>query len=451
MNLSLILALCIFLAVDLILWNRLVKNCQSFALKVAFVFASSTKMFAVTACISLAFSGNQISQWHDTFLQGPFEAALGASAINLTVAFLVFATKPFFENHVSPITMELFKRADSSFELFLIFAGLLNLFYWVAITEFSNSIFFIARRLDGALGFVPFVVGLTAFQFKKALLFWLFVFAIQIAIAIATGSRGQAFIPLALFLVGLTIGLPNWRTRFRIGWMVLLPTCCLLAMTAVYIGIARDIVGRTDLAGALTSGTLSDRISQNQFDNAIGKAGNVIFETSNRLASWPPLVVPILSPDRVPFRGFDDFDLELAASTNIRIGSGQTSGPMYLPNIYLKPFGFAVHVGRDGVAGSSVEISSFVDGYTRGGWLIGFLYCAIAYSVLMIVDNLARRILFLNNVSLYTMLLVVISNPLRYMDSGLIIAVRLLILDSIMCLVVFFVFTRLVNAPPRIR
>lgn len=445
------LALLFFLFIDLILWNSILSSCHSFAIKCAFIIGIGLKLFPLITCGTVYFSDALAVPWNEVLFEAPYRAALGAAVNNLTIGFVVLATQPLSNRRAFQIpTIELFRNADSRFEQFLIFAGLLKMFYWLAITDFSNPIFFIARRLDGALAMAPFFVGMTAFQLKKALKFWMVVFALQLVISAMTGTRGQAFTPILLFLIGFAVGLPDWRSRFRVGFVGLLPVGFLLSTVAVYVGIARDSVGRTDLAGALKSGSLFSRVNQETFADS-GRDSNVLYQASIRLASWPPLVVPTMTPEPISFRGFEDLDEELAATTNIRIGSDIRSGLRYWPNFYLQPYGFAIHVDSDGVQTSSVEMSAFVDGFTRGGWIGGVMYCLIAYSVLMFIEFLARNKLIYTNPSLFLMLLAVISNPLRFGDNGMIGALRLLILETIMCLVIFYVFTRLIKAIPILR
>ncbi|WP_146676073.1 hypothetical protein [Pirellula sp. SH-Sr6A] len=287
----------------------------------------------------------------------------------------------------------------------------------------------------------PFFVGLTAFRLKIAFRFWLVVLACQIVISVITGTRGQAFIPLILFLVGFAIGLPSWKLRFQIGTTILIPVAALLLFAGAYIGVARDIVGRKDLASALESGSLTSRVSANAIENTMSKAGDVFFNAFNRLTLWPPLVVPCMSPEIVPYWGFDDLYDEIEATRSIRIGSDQTSGSMYSAHMRLQPFGFAVHYRSDGMKVSSVELPPFVDGYARGGWIYGFLFCGMTYTVLLLIEHGAARHIAPKNMSLFLILQVVICSPTRLMDNGAIGATRLLVLEAIMCFVLFYVFT----------
>lgn len=418
------------------------------SLQVAFLLALGLKIFPLLTCLSLVFSENASIPWQEAIVEYPLSSVVGASSITLSISSILVLGGIFGNRNAVPRPLRaLFNTPNVSFELFLIFAGVLKALFWLAVTDFSNPIFFLIRRLDSALGLVPLFVGLTALKLKRALAVWVFVFAFQLLVAIFTGTRGQAFIPLLLFFIGLLIAQPTLKSRMQLGASALLPAGSFLLIIGVYIGVARDVVGRTDLAKALESGTLVDRISRDQFDDALRRTGNVMFEASSRLSSWPPLVVPTLCPEKVPYRGFSDLPLELAATTNIRIGSDITSGAMYFPNIHLKPFGFAVNVRNDGVQTSSVELSSFVDGYTRGGWISGFTYCMFAYLILWSVETLCRRVFLDTNTPLFQILLVVICNPLRYADNGMVGSIRLLLLETVMCAVIFYIFCLFFESP----
>lgn len=428
-------AMLMALAIDGSLWFAVLKNDhRCFALKFAFVGFILLKVFPVGACFSLGLSeGRHLPA---AILDSPLRAALGGDLRNLAIAFLFLISRPISRLRAFDIPLRsLLKRTSARYEFFLILAALINILYWLAITAPGNPIFYFIRILEKTLNVFPFFVGLTALRFKKALYVWLFVFGVQLVISFLTGTRGAAFVPIIFFLVGFFIGLPTWSAKLRWSAAVLLPLCILLAGLASYIGVVRDVSGRTDLKGVLTEGTMMSRVKDSYIQNQISARSNLAFETFRRLTLWPDYVVPAMTPDPVPYRGFDDILYEARSAFGLGIFAmldPNWRGDYYFANIFLKQYGFAVHVDGYGKRVSNVELPITIDGFMRGGWWAAFAYAFVGASTVFVVERLLRSSLLPRRLPLFLLMMMFLSYIAytRFKGAGLVDTMRQLVLEG---------------------
>jgi hypothetical protein len=434
------LALVGFIALDVAIWFSSIKNNRvSFVLKAVFLSGTVGKIFPICVCVAILLNPDADFPWAFAILKQPFLSAFAYSIQGLCVFAILLFLRFFSVRTRYTAISDLVKLADPRLEWLLVIAGFFSVFYWLAITDFANPIFFLLRRISGALGFVPFFAGLAASRFRFAMIFWICILAFQLFVSFLTGTRGASFFPVCYFLMGYLVSLPTTEKRVRFTIWVIAPVLCSLVVLGVFIGVVRDIIGRTDLAGALQMGSLTERSKGIDVQYATKKKGGVLLSASSRLSSWPPLVVPLMTPNPIPYRGFDDLENELSSLKAFQLGSGGNTLNYYWPNYWLKPYGFAVHGRQDGVnKTSSVELSAFVDGFTRGGWTVGILYCLAAISVWVMVERLSYRFWASGNVSIYIIILATVANPTRFGVNGLFLEARLLILETILCSVVFF-------------
>lgn len=435
-----------FILVDLAVWMLIVReNGNSFSLKVLFVNGFLAKVFAILSCLSDIIGSGEGMPWLFAIEQSPLAAALGCAIPNLTIAALLFLMSVLRGPGLKlPSIISLTQIVDRRFELFLIVSAVLNVLYWITLLDFSNPLLYLIARISSALSFAPFFAGLAYRRFQSSFKVWIVVLFFQLIVSFITGTRGAAFIPIGLFLIGILCAMPTWKTKMNFSLRLALPACVALAAVGVYIGIARDIVGRTNLAEAITSGSLGARLGGTDVVREARDRGGFLHNLSRRLTSWPPIVVPCMSPEPVAFRGFEDFNEEIDALTSFRIGRSIDSGKFYFSNFCLKPYDFAVHVDKKGIMTSSVELSIFVDGFTRGGWLVGVGYCFVGFGLVILVEGVFRKFTLKCNLPLYLIIVVVLCSIRRFGNSGLLIECRLLILETLLCLAVFWLLSRFV-------
>ncbi|MDA9589737.1 hypothetical protein N9R65_02985 [Opitutales bacterium] len=434
------------IAIDLFFWFAVVKHdLRSFALKVGFFSSMIGKIYPLALCFSLPLSQDHLFPWGGYLFESPLLAAWGANVPSVSIALVYLLSRPISPKRQTDVSIYSFiEKSGPRFEWFLIFAGAVKMLYWVSITVLDNPLFYVVRVLNSAMFYAPFFVGMCAFKHRRALYTWLGILGFLLITAFLTGSRGPAFFPILLFGVGFAVGLPNWRQRFR--WAVILaPAAAVLLASAVFIGAVRDVVGRTDLATALNEGTLLSSLSDVTVTSNIDYTGGVAYKAFRRLTPWPTYVIPAMTPNAVPYRGFDDFTYEVRAAFGLGIFaliSENFQGAYYFGNIFLKPYGFAVHVDAYGKKTSNVELAVFVDAFMRGGWIVAFGFTMFTYSLIFAAERYLRKWLLPHKLPLCMMIMTVLCYlvAIRCTRASMVDSVRMLILEGGFSFVVFYLF-----------
>lgn len=419
-----------------VLWFGLIKNdYRCFSLKFAFAAFALTQVFPLGVCFTIPLGQDYLFPFREPLYSSPLEAGLSALVRNLCIALVYLCTRPFtrFHGYDLPVRGMLF-HTSPRYEWFLIFAAFLDISFWVTITGLDNPLFYLLRIIRSCVKVVPFFVGLTAFRYRKATAVWLVVMALQLGIAFLTGTRGSAFVPIIYFLIGFSIGLPGWSARFRWGF-ALLPATALLAAAGVYIGSVRDVVGRTDLKGALAEGTMMEKAESGGGINQTSIRVNRAYEVVRRLTLWPDYAVPTMTPEIVPYRGFSDFDRELKGAFSLGIFgliNPNYQGGYYFPNIFLKPYGFAVHIDNYGKKTSNVELPIQVDAFMRGGWFWAFAFTFFGYLILFIIERILKTRLLPRRQPLFLLMVMFLSYIAysRFRSSPLVECMRQLVLEG---------------------
>ena len=420
------------------------KDLRSFVLKAAFFAEVIRGFFPIGMCLSVPLSEEYLFPWGEYLFAAPFVSALGGALPSLAIAAVLICSKPFTMIRRYDVTYrQLTRRISGRFELFLIIAGCIKLTYWISITVLDNPIFYFARILISTITFVPFFVGYSAFRFKRATLFWLGILAFELAASFITGTRGAAFFPIIYFMLGFVFGLPSWSARMRWG-VVLAPMSIFLLAAGVYIGAVRDVAGRTDLKKALSGQSMLEAKDDISVASNIDFTGGVGYKAFRRLTNWAGYAVPSMTPDPVPYRGFEDFIYEVKATFGslgiFAMINPNFRGNYYFSNIFLKPYGFPVHVSRAGVRSSNAPIPLHIDSFTRGGWLAAFASSCFAYTMIMFLDRLLKAKLLPRQKSLYLFMLIFLCYIAidRFLTIGFVHCMRQIAFEGVFFFVCFF-------------
>lgn len=434
------------LSLDAALWFGIIKNDhRCFALKLAFVVVWISKLFPLGMCLTLPLSEDYLFPWGGFLFEDPLIANLGRSLTSICMAIIFLASRAVSPpNHNDISLKKMITRTSDRFELFLIVAGCIKLGYWLSLTALDNPLFYVIRILNSTIAFVPFFVGFTFFRFKKSTLFWIGILIFELGVSFLTGSRGAAFTPIMYFLFGFVLGLPDWRSLFRWSF-VLVPVCLGLLVAGVFIGAVRDVVGRTDLAGALSGENMLQAMDETTVTANIDYTGGIAYKAFRRLSGWGSMVIPVMTPDPVPYRGFSDFPREIRASTTLGIfalTNPNWRGNFYFSNIYLNPYGFAVHVDKSGRKTSNVPMPIQVDGFTRGGWPAAIGYLFFAYSIIFVFERFLRRKCLPQKQPFFLIMLTFLAYIAanRYGMDPLVSALRQLVLEGTLCFFLYYAF-----------
>ncbi|MGO9302149.1 MAG: hypothetical protein ACLP3R_00405 [Candidatus Korobacteraceae bacterium] len=264
------------------------------------------------------------------------------------------------------------EEAPPGFGFYLVASALLLLAYWPATEEHAGWWAYGVRAIH--VGFMPLFMGRYFRQFPWANRLWMSVLAINAVIGLSLGGRSLAFIPVVLYLIGRTLAQPAGK-RLRSLVLVGLLGLPLFAISGA-LGAVRGEIGRGDFSIfsldriAETTNAIRSRLAyrSNVTDQAI------LLNGPGRMVVWPNLDAAILTPETIPYRGFDDFAHEVLLSFKIFALANFSRQDTYDAGLFSYPatrYGYSVNTG------TSVEWGVLADGWSRGGpWatmLFGFV------------------------------------------------------------------------------
>lgn len=331
-----------------------------------------------------------------------------------------------------------------------------TLLFWAGSLLDFGVLKAVLQVLQRAFTLVPFLAG---FYFRRlgwvGPLWWV-VLAINVALGIATGSRGPAFLPIIFYVIGLVFG-ARGRERF-----VILGLLALVALPGSYIFGMIEVI-RTDV-GRLSVGDLStEKISQVASRMADGrKAGNDEYEelpawvrTNIRVVTWPTLVVAVVANGAGSQRGYADIPDQVMASLNVVALTGRATSYYNegLFNLRASDYGFRVDEG------TSVEFGLIAEAWDRGGFWGAYAYALFAVLFLWATEALVRRFLTRSPALLAIALSVAFSTALLTLNIyNLPLSLRHMVVNLIVCFAIFGVVSAFsvagataVSTPQRVR
>jgi hypothetical protein len=108
----------------------------------------------------------------------------------------------------------------------------------------------------------------------------------------------------------------------------------------------------------------------------------------SRMLAWANVVVPVMTPEMIPYRGIDGFLNEAEQTFKVAALSGLTADDLYdsgLHTAQARAYGFTVN------SETSVEFGLAADAWSRGGVPVTLLFSVIATLGLMMGEWFARR------------------------------------------------------------
>ena len=315
--------------------------------------------------------------------------------------------------------------APSGIGFYLTIAAVIQPLYWFSILQTSESFVYVAyfvRVANGALLFTSLLAGRYSRQLPVVRAIWLITMSLDFVIGMAVGARFPALLPVGLYGIGYILAAPA-KTRVRVGLT--------LAICAVPLVMLSGAVGESAarLAAAVSRfnnyriSEVIDRVfTLFSAEDEEGKRA-LTLEGIGRLVSWPNLVVPMMTPDPVSYRGLSTLPDEVLASSKISQLSDMNRQDMYdlgLGSTPARLYGFTVNTH------TSVEFGVLADGWSRGGpavalafgFLISLLLSVIEYKIrsLRLLPESIRLVLF--GVLLYPYIAVVTATMLYVIRSA---------------------------------
>ena len=272
--------------------------------------------------------------------------------------------------------------ARSERRVCLILAALVHLAYWPATMEGAGVTGYIVRIVSTAWLVSPFLAGRDSRHDRNLALIWWGTIAVNTAIGVILGTRSRALIPAVLFAAGWISAMPKRRRAIAI--LIATGAAIPLVQLAGAMGVVRDQLGRDRL-----DGLRQDQAAEmfRQVAHLFLLTGRGSQETQvqgvSRLLAWANVVVPLLTPDLIPYRGLKTLADDSVRTFQIASVSGLTADDLYDADLFNGPariYGFHVD------SSSSVEFPVSADGWSRGGVPIVLLFSIVLTLALISVE-----------------------------------------------------------------
>jgi hypothetical protein len=281
------------------------------------------------------------------------------------------------------------RRVDGQRRAYLMIAAILQLLYWPAATEDSGVTGYVVRILVTALMVAPFLAGRDSRSDHQLARWWWLSMCLNAAVAIAAGSRSKALIPAVLFVAGYISALPE-RRRLTVGAISVLAIFPLLHVAGA-LGVARDNLGRGGLE-LLRQDHLREvfaELSRQLVHNGGEPSDQISGQGLGRMLAWTNVVVPLLTPREIPYRGFDGFIDEAVQTFKVSSVTGVSADELIDAGLVLGPariYGFTVN------SNTAVEFTLPADGWSRGGAPVAFAFSIVATLALLAAEFCARHV-----------------------------------------------------------
>jgi hypothetical protein len=272
--------------------------------------------------------------------------------------------------------------------MYLFSAAALQLLYWPATLEGAGTIGYVIRVLTTALLAAAFLAGRDSRSDRRLGGVWVAVLVINVVIGVAAGTRAKAFVAIVLFGAGYISALQQ-RKRWLVGALALAASLPMLEVAGA-MGVVRGDTGRGGLELVQTDHVrdVLQQVSRQMSSSNKDDADAIRAQGVGRMLAWTNVVVPILTPDTVPYRGLAGLFDETTQMMKVAQFSGQNAEDLYDADLYMAParrYGFMVN------ASTAVEFSVVADAWSRGGAPIALLFCFVATLALLVGEMAMNR------------------------------------------------------------
>lgn len=312
--------------------------------------------------------------------------------------------------------------------------GLVTLLFWPATLPSAGFLGYAVRIVHTALLMTPFLAGRYGRGRPRLDVFWIAVLAANLLVGIVLGGRFVALLPILLFALGrLSVIAPAARRRvLRVAAIALVPAILFIgAVEAI-----RNQIGRGGLE--LLTGERVQAVAREVEGISVDLTQfwrQALTFGLYRLINVPGVVVPILSPDDVPYRNPGSLVDEIASYARISALSGQSRQDYLdagLGTAAANAYGFTVNEF------TSVQFGLVADAWSRGGGAVAVAVTAAMVLLLLLLEQGIVH-LFVGDRSLQLLfVLVLVKSAIVDVPSIPVIAgIRQIMLDLFVVAVVF--------------
>jgi hypothetical protein len=262
----------------------------------------------------------------------------------------------------------------------VLFGGMLTLFV-------SENVGYILRVMSASMPFICFFAGYYSTASRRLLLVWLTALASAFVLFSTLGGRMQAFLPTTLYAIGIYAGCNRQMKR------VLRPILIMAALAGMYLlgilGAVRTETGRDTKADLSIEKLqqLNERGVQFFQQAASQRNSELVANSLGRLINWSSPTVVAVTPDVVPYFGFNSIPEELKVSARVFAFGGDMNAyeSLELGSLRARNYGFTVNDS------TSVEFGVLADGWSRAGVIGSLILAALFLSPVYIAESLMLR------------------------------------------------------------
>ena len=279
---------------------------------------------------------------------------------------------------------------DPRLPAILIAAAGFSLAFWVGGELGLGLLRAVFLTLQRAFMFVPFLAGYLFWVSPPATIIWILSVVGNLALGIFTGSRGPAFVPMAMFGLGVLLGANARQRRWVVGLILVvgIPGAFIFGR----VESVRTAVGRLQVS-EITGEKITEVIAGIKKTKVRGSDAydDLPFwvKANYRLVTWPTLVVAAATGGGGGHRGFNDMSQQIINSLNVVSLTGEMNESYNesLFNLRAADYGFRVN------AGTSVEFGLLAESWDRGGPVAAFIYALIAIGFFWVAEAAVRSVL----------------------------------------------------------
>ncbi len=311
-------------------------------------------------------------------------------------------------------TLGLVASAPPIIVVYLTFSAALLILYWFAALPGAGAVGYLIRVLSSTMFLVPLLAGMFAQRFPSTRWVWFVALGVNGLIGLATGSRAIALMPAAFYVAGYVLTLQGRKRTRAVVISAALGTIAVL-MTGI-IGLVRQEIGRggLDIFSQERISAVAEEAARTLEQGAAART-SIVGDGLMRLVAHTNVVVPVLSPDVVPYRGFEGLGSEIASTARISALAGVSAEEFYEAGLGSAPavaYGFMVNEL------TSVEFGVLPDGWSRGGPLVVLLFGYLLAWGYIAAEAAVRRV-FARDTGAILLSLVVIARSAFFDASGL--------------------------------
>lgn len=387
--------------------------------------------------------------YNDEYALFAFDHTYLIALSNFIPAISIFLVSTFMPctRHRSNGVLDRNKIPGDSFNWFILFVSLNTIAYGLVLGLGSfGPVGYLVSVTHATFTLYMFFVGYWNIKLKWFPIAFFALFA-EVVTSILAGGRFPVFLQTGLFFVGYLISrsLPQ-RKVLIVAAFILLPF--VYSLIGI-MGIVRDEIGRTREAFRTTDrvsiylSTFSkiwnggSDLSEDEISN-LGKGRNI---------NWPSLAVIALSPEVIPYAGFENLDTELEAVVNVVGISAGTDLEEILESREAQiekslGTGMANRYGYMVTRDNSVEWGLLSDSWSKGGPIVFLIFYTILFAIFVFIENKIARMndfYFLIYFSVLINIVWLTANSLPFYFT-----IRTLILNFALVAVILFFF-RILN------